>query len=46
MIPLLPSLLGVIEMFVGISPRSGGLLSSWFTESGFGGSVVDFSQNF
>ncbi|KAL8668800.1 MAG: hypothetical protein Q9168_006581 [Polycauliona sp. 1 TL-2023] len=44
--PLLPSLLGVIEMFVGIAPGSTGLLSSWFTESGIGGSVVDFFQNF
>ncbi|KAL8838118.1 MAG: hypothetical protein Q9170_002259 [Blastenia crenularia] len=46
MIPLLPSLLGVIGMFVGVSPASSGLLSSWFLESGLGESVIDFFQNF
>ena len=46
MIPLLPSLLGVIEMFVGIPPGSTSLLTSWFTESGIGESVIDFFQNF
>lgn len=46
MIPLLPSLLGVIEMFVGISSHSNGLLDSWFSESDLGQSVVDFFQNF
>ena len=46
MIPLLPSLLGVIEMFVGIPPGSTALLTSWFTESGIGESVIDFFQNF
>lgn len=46
MIPLLPSILGVIEMFVGISPGSDGLLKGWFAESGLRESVVDFFQNF
>ena len=45
-IPLLPSLVGIIEMFVGIPSGSTNTLSSWFSESGIGQSVSDFFQNF
>lgn len=46
MIPLLPSLLGIIEMFVGIPPGSTNLLTSWFSDSGIVESVSDFFSNF
>ena len=46
MVPLLPSLLGLIEMFVGIPRGSTNTLKSWFSDSGFGQSVNDFFQNF
>lgn len=45
-IPLLPALLGVIEMFVGIPPGSTSVLASWFSGSGIVGSVSDFLSNF
>ena len=45
-IPLLPSLLGVIEMFCGIPKGSSATLTSWFSDSGFGQSVSDFFTNF
>ena len=45
-IPLLPSLLGILEMFVRIPSGSTDTLTSWFSESGLGGSVVEFFQNF
>ena len=44
--PLLPSLMGIIEMFVGIPPGSTSLLTSWFSNSGIGESVSDFFANF
>ena len=46
MIPLLPSLLGIIEMFVGIPPGSTSLLTSWLSDSGISESVSDFFSNF
>lgn len=46
MIPLVPSLIGLLGMFVGIPPGSSETLSSWFSDSGFGQSVSDFFQNF
>ena len=46
MIPLLPSLVGIIEMFVGIPPGSTSLLTSWFSSSGVVESVSDFFSNF
>lgn len=45
-IPLLPSLLGIIEMFVGIPPGSTSLLTSWFSDSGVVESVSDSFSNF
>ena len=45
MIPLLPSLLGIMEMFVGIPPGSTSILTSWFSESGIMESVSDFFAN-
>ena len=46
MIPLLPAVVGIIEMFVGIPPGSTSLLTSWFSESGFMDSVSDFFSSF
>ena len=46
MIPLLPSLVGIIEMFCGIPPGSTSLLTSWFSESGVMESVSDFFASF
>ena len=43
---LLPSLMGIIEMFVGIPPGSTSLLTSWFSSSGTGESVSDFFASF
>ena len=45
MIPVLPALVGIIEMFVGIPPGSTSLLTSWFSESGFVETVSDFLGN-
>lgn len=45
-IPLLPSVLGILEMFVGIPPGSTALLTSWFSESGLMESVSDFFSGF
>ena len=45
-IPLLPALMGIIEMFVGIPPGSTSVVASWFLGSGFGESVSDFFSNF
>ena len=45
MIPLLPSVIGIIEMFCGIPPGSTSTLTSWFSESGFMESVSDFFAN-
>lgn len=45
-LPLLPSLLGIIGMFVGIPPGSTSLLTSWFSDSGISESVSDFFSNF
>ena len=45
-LPLLPTLMGIIEMFVGIPPGSTSLLTSWFSSSGIGDSVSDFFSNF
>lgn len=42
----LPSLLRVVEMFVGIPPGSTMLLKSWLSESGIKESVSDFFANF
>lgn len=46
MIPLLPALVGIIEMFVGIPPGSTSLLTSWFSDSGLVDSVSDFFSSF
>ncbi|KAL8708385.1 MAG: hypothetical protein Q9225_007609 [Loekoesia sp. 1 TL-2023] len=46
MIPILPALVGIIEMFVGIPPGSTTLLASWFSASGIAESVSDFFANF
>ena len=46
MIPLLPSLVGIIEMFCGIPPGSTSMLTSWFSDSGISESVSDFFLNF
>lgn len=46
MIPLLPSLVGIIEMFCGIPPGSTSLLTSWFSESGVVESVSEFFAKF
>lgn len=45
-VPLLPSLLGIIGMFVGIPPGSTSLVTSWFSDSGIGESVSDFFSSF
>ncbi|KAG8530514.1 uncharacterized protein KY384_005017 [Bacidia gigantensis] len=45
-LPFLPAVMGIIEMFVGIPPGSTALLTSWFSESGIGESVSDFFANF
>lgn len=44
--PLLPSLLGIIGMFVGIPPGATELLTSWFSNLDLGESVSDFFANF
>ncbi|KAI4087812.1 MAG: hypothetical protein L6R37_008280 [Teloschistes peruensis] len=44
--PLLPSLLGIVEMFVGIPPGSTSMLTSWLFDSGIGESVSQFFANF
>lgn len=46
MIPLLPSLLGIIEMFCSIPSSSTSLLTSWFSNSGVIESVSEFFANF
>lgn len=45
-LPLLPSLLGIIGMFVGIPPGSTSLLTSWFSDSGVDEPVSDFFSDF
>ena len=45
-IPLLPMLLGIVEMFVGIPPGSTSLLTSWLSGSGLTESVSQFFDNF
>ena len=45
MIPLLPSLVEIIEIFVGVPSGSTSLLTSWFSNSG-GVAVSDSSSNF
>lgn len=41
-LPLLPTFLSVIGMFVGSSPGCSNLLTSWLSESDIGESVSDF----
>ena len=41
-LPLLPSLLGIIGMFVGIPLGSTSVLTSWFSDSGTSESIPDF----
>ncbi|KAG7006421.1 hypothetical protein G7Y79_00014g035960 [Physcia stellaris] len=45
-IPLLPMLLGIVEMFVGIPPGSTSLLTSWLSGSGLTESISQFFDNF
>ena len=46
LIPMLPAVMGIIEMFVGIPSGSTSVVSSWFLDSGFMESVSDFFSNF
>ena len=46
LVPLLPALVEVVEMFVGLPSGSSSVLTSWFSNSGTGSSVSDFSSNF
>lgn len=43
---LLPSVLGLLGMFVGIPPGTFNLLASWFSDSDIGDSVAEFFSSF
>lgn len=46
LVPFLPTLIGIMGMFVGIPSGSTSLLTSWFSDSGVDESVSDFFSNF
>jgi hypothetical protein len=45
-LPLLPTVLNLLGMFVGIPPGSFDILTSWFSNTGFGESFTDFFSSF